>query len=184
VRSCALADSGSLRLALLHQIGAGTCRDGMACRRAGKHSRIVGGVRPVTTRVNRGAAQVASLPAANVTLLTGVWFDAADVDGQSGVEALRAILLEAGRRRARGCTSEFATRAYPPASRQAGAAGRGTHPPWSIRESFVPISRQPGSSVCSTTSSKGQQMSAAVASIRQTPAIHRRNGARRLRKRR
>src|ERR671933_1525641 len=72
--------------------------------------------------------------AANVALLTGVWFDVADVDGQSGVEALRAILLEAGRRRARGCASEFATRAYPPASRQAGAAGRGTHPQWSIRE--------------------------------------------------
>lgn len=47
--------------------------------------------------------------AANVALLTGVWFDVADVDGQSGVEALRAILLEAGRRRARGCASEFAT---------------------------------------------------------------------------
>ena len=25
------------------------CRDGIACRRAGKHSRIVGGVRPATT---------------------------------------------------------------------------------------------------------------------------------------
>src|SRR5919199_3460871 len=56
------------------------------------------------------------------------------------------------------------------------------HSGQSERESFVPISRQPGSSVCSTTSSKGQQkISAAVASIRQTPAIHRRNGARRLR---
>src|SRR6266536_1911045 len=59
--------------------GGCACRDGSGCNRAGKHPRIAGGVWQATTD-----------PA--VVLRTGVQFDVADVDGQPGVEALRAAL--------------------------------------------------------------------------------------------
>jgi len=76
--------------------GACTCRDGSACRKAGKHPRIAGGVWHATTEPTVVRRWWRRWPTANVALRTGVRFDVADVDGQPGVEALRAILTDAG----------------------------------------------------------------------------------------
>jgi len=76
--------------------GACTCRDGAACRKAGKHPRIAGGVWQATTEPAVVRRWWRRWPTANLALRTGVRFDVADVDGEDGVEALRAILTDAG----------------------------------------------------------------------------------------
>jgi Bifunctional DNA primase/polymerase, N-terminal len=75
--------------------GGCTCRAGAGCDRAGKHPRIAGGVWQATTEPAVVRRWWRRWPAANLALRTGVRFDVADVDGQSGVEALRAILTNA-----------------------------------------------------------------------------------------
>jgi Bifunctional DNA primase/polymerase, N-terminal len=74
-----------------------TCRDGAGCNRAGKHPRIAGGVWQATTDPALVRRWWRRWPTANLALRTGVRFDVADVDGQPGVEALRAILTNADR---------------------------------------------------------------------------------------
>src|SRR6266511_4329440 len=68
-----------------------TCRAGAGCTRAGKHPRITGGVWQATTDPAVVRRWWRRWPAANLALRTGVRFDVADVDGQPGVEALRAL---------------------------------------------------------------------------------------------
>jgi Bifunctional DNA primase/polymerase, N-terminal len=75
--------------------GGCTCRDGAGCDRAGKHPRIAGGVWQATTDPRQVRRWWRRWPTANLALRTGVRFDVADVDGQPGVEALRAILQNA-----------------------------------------------------------------------------------------
>jgi Bifunctional DNA primase/polymerase, N-terminal len=75
--------------------GGCTCRAGAGCDRAGKHPRITGGVWQATTEPAMVRRWWRRWPAASVALRTGVRFDVADVDGQPGVEALRAILTNA-----------------------------------------------------------------------------------------
>jgi Bifunctional DNA primase/polymerase, N-terminal len=82
--------------------GGCTCRDRQACRRPGKHPRITGGVWQATTEPAVVRRWWRRWPAANLALRTGVRFDVADVDGQAGVEALRAILTDAGGSLGRG----------------------------------------------------------------------------------
>ena len=74
-----------------------TCRAGAGCTRAGKHPRITGGVWQATTDPAVVRRWWRRWPAANLALRTGVRFDVADVDGQPGVEALRALLTNADR---------------------------------------------------------------------------------------
>ena len=76
--------------------GGCTCRAGAACDRTGKHPRITGGVWQATTEPAVVRRWWRRWPAANLALRTGVRFDVADVDRQPGVEALRAILTNAG----------------------------------------------------------------------------------------
>ncbi len=83
--------------------GGCTCRVGAGCRRAGKHPRLkarrpgVGGVHEATSDLGTVRRWWRRWPAANVAIRTGPGsFDVADVDGSQGVEALRAILFEAG----------------------------------------------------------------------------------------
>lgn len=73
------------------------CRAGAGCDRAGKHPRIAGGVWQATTEPAVVRRWWRRWPAANLALRTGVRFDVADVDGQPGVEALRALLTNADR---------------------------------------------------------------------------------------
>ncbi len=75
--------------------GGCTCRAGAGCDRAGKHPRIAGGVWQATTEPAVVRRWWRRWPGASVALRTGVRFDVADVDGQAGVEALRAILTNA-----------------------------------------------------------------------------------------
>src|SRR6266496_1934004 len=77
--------------------GGCTCRDGLGCTRAGKHPRIAGGVWQASTEGHQVRRWWRRWPTANLALRTGVRFDVADVDGQAGVEALRAILTNADR---------------------------------------------------------------------------------------
>src|SRR6266540_1743863 len=77
--------------------GGCACRDGAGCDRAGKHPRIAGGVWQATTDPAVVRRWWRRWPAANLALRTGVRFDVADVDGQPGVEALRALLTNADR---------------------------------------------------------------------------------------
>ncbi len=82
--------------------GGCTCRAGAGCHRPGKHPRLKG------RQAGQGGVHEASMdpvtvrrwwrrwPRANVALRTGDRFDACDLDSQEGVEALRAILSEAG----------------------------------------------------------------------------------------
>jgi Bifunctional DNA primase/polymerase, N-terminal len=78
--------------------GGCTCRAGAGCHRPGKHPRLKaprpgrGGVHEATTDPGRVRGWWRRWPAANVALRTGDRFDACDVDGPEGVEALRAIL--------------------------------------------------------------------------------------------
>jgi hypothetical protein len=80
-----------------------TCRAGAGCHRAGKHPRLkarrpgVGGVHEATSDLATVRGWWRRWPAANVAIRTGPGsFDVADVDGPQGVEALRAILSQAG----------------------------------------------------------------------------------------
>jgi hypothetical protein len=75
--------------------GGCTCRAAAGCNRAGKHPRIAGGVWQATTEQAMVRRWWRRWPAANLALRTGVRFDVADVDGQPGVEALRALLTNA-----------------------------------------------------------------------------------------
>src|SRR6266702_179290 len=72
-----------------------TCRAGAGCTRAGKHPRITGGVWQATTDPAVLRRWWRRWPTANLALRTGDRFDVADVDGQPGVEALRAVLQNA-----------------------------------------------------------------------------------------
>jgi hypothetical protein len=83
--------------------GGCTCRAGSGCHRAGKHPRLkatrpgVGGVHEATSDLGTVRRWWRRWPAANVAIGTGPGsFDVADVDGPQGVEALRAVLSEAG----------------------------------------------------------------------------------------
>jgi hypothetical protein len=82
--------------------GGCTCRAGAGCHRPGKHPRLRAD-RPGRGGVHEASCDPATVrrwwrrwPSANVALRTGERFDVADVDGQPGVEALRAILTSAG----------------------------------------------------------------------------------------
>jgi Bifunctional DNA primase/polymerase, N-terminal len=75
--------------------GGCTCRAGAACDRAGKHPRITGGVWQATTDPAVVRRWWRRWPTTNLALRTGVRFEVADVDGQPGVEALRALLTNA-----------------------------------------------------------------------------------------
>jgi hypothetical protein len=81
--------------------GGCTCRAGAGCHRPGKHPRLKarrpgrGGVHEASTDPGRVRGWWRRWPAANVALRTGDRFDACDVDGPQGVEALRAILHNA-----------------------------------------------------------------------------------------
>jgi Bifunctional DNA primase/polymerase, N-terminal len=82
--------------------GACTCRAGRGCHRPGKHPRLRAD-RPGRGGVHEASCDPAMVrrwwhrwPSANVALRTGERFDVADVDRQEGVEALRAILSQAG----------------------------------------------------------------------------------------
>jgi hypothetical protein len=75
--------------------GGCSCRAGRGCDRAGKHPRITGGVWQATTDPAVVRRWWRRWPTANLALRTGVRFDVADVDGQPGVEALRALLTYA-----------------------------------------------------------------------------------------
>jgi hypothetical protein len=78
--------------------GGCTCRAGAGCHRPGKHPRLKaprpgrGGVHEASTDLAAVRGWWRRWPAANVALRTGERFDACDVDGPEGVEALRAIL--------------------------------------------------------------------------------------------
>ncbi len=75
--------------------GGCTCRERQACKRPGKHPRIAGGVWQAMTDPRVVRRWWRRWPAASVALRTGVRFDVADVDGNDGVEALRAVLTDA-----------------------------------------------------------------------------------------
>ena len=75
--------------------GGCTCRDGAGCTRAGKHPRIAGGLWQATTEPALVRRWWRRWPTASLALRTGVRFDVADVDGDDGVEALRATLPNA-----------------------------------------------------------------------------------------
>src|SRR6266545_1148726 len=100
-----------------------TCRAGAGCTRAGKHPRITGGVWQATTDPAVVRRWWRRWPAANLALRTGVRFDVADVDGQPGVEALRALLTNADRPLQPPAPQ---ARRWPPS---AGATGRRPLPP-------------------------------------------------------
>lgn len=82
--------------------GGCTCQAGARCHRPGKHPRLRAG-RPGRGGVHEATCDLATVrrwwrrwPTANVAIRTGDRFDVADVDGQDGVAALRAILHHAG----------------------------------------------------------------------------------------
>jgi Bifunctional DNA primase/polymerase, N-terminal len=75
--------------------GGCTCRAGSACDRSGKHPRIAGGVWQATTESAVVRRWWRRWPTASVALRTGMRFDVADIDGQPGLEALRALLPNA-----------------------------------------------------------------------------------------
>ena len=82
--------------------GGCTCRAGAACHRPGKHPRLRAD-RPGRGGVHEATCDLATVrrwwrrwPAANVAVRTGDRFDVADPDTPEGVEALRAVLHNAG----------------------------------------------------------------------------------------
>jgi Bifunctional DNA primase/polymerase, N-terminal len=72
--------------------GGCTCPAGPECRDAGKHPRITGGLHAASTNPRVVAGWWRRWPAANLGARTGVVFDVLDLDGNLGVEALRAVL--------------------------------------------------------------------------------------------
>jgi bifunctional DNA primase/polymerase-like protein len=76
--------------------GGCACPAGRACSDPGKHPQVAGGVHAATCdpAVVRGWWR--RWPEASIGLACGVWFDVLDVDGDQGLEALRAILSQAG----------------------------------------------------------------------------------------
>jgi Bifunctional DNA primase/polymerase, N-terminal len=72
--------------------GGCTCRAGSACSEVGKHPRLAGWQRLASTDPARVAGWWRRWPDANLGLATGRRFDVLDLDGEQGVEALRAAL--------------------------------------------------------------------------------------------
>jgi hypothetical protein len=72
--------------------GGCTCPAGSACSEGGKHPRLAGWQRLAATDPVRVAGWWRRWPDANVGLATGRRFDVLDLDGEKGVEALRAAL--------------------------------------------------------------------------------------------
>jgi hypothetical protein len=72
--------------------GSCTCPAGPTCHDAGKHPRISGGLHAASTDPHVVAGWWRRWPTANLAARTGTRFDVCDLDGEQGVEALRAIL--------------------------------------------------------------------------------------------
>jgi hypothetical protein len=72
--------------------GGCTCPAGQGCSEAGKHPRLTGWTRLAATDPGRVAGWWRRWPTANVGLATGRRFDVLDLDGDQGVEALRAAV--------------------------------------------------------------------------------------------
>jgi hypothetical protein len=75
--------------------GGCTCPQGARCPDPGKHPRLADWPRLASTTPAEVRRWWRRWPAANVGLATGIRFDVLDVDGEAGVEALRA-LVQAG----------------------------------------------------------------------------------------
>jgi hypothetical protein len=71
--------------------GGCTCAD-LACRDPGKHPRLAGWTRLAATDAAVVGGWWQRWPDANLGLVTGRRFDVLDLDGDQGVEALRAAL--------------------------------------------------------------------------------------------
>jgi len=69
-----------------------TCRAGPACPEAGKHPQLAGWMRLASTDPGGVGRWWRRWPQANVGLVTGRRLDVLDLDGDQGVEALRAAL--------------------------------------------------------------------------------------------
>jgi Bifunctional DNA primase/polymerase, N-terminal len=72
--------------------GGCTCRAGPACPDPGKHPRLAGWTRLASTDPGEVGRWWRRWPQANLGLVTGRRFDVLDLDGDQGVEALRAAL--------------------------------------------------------------------------------------------
>jgi Bifunctional DNA primase/polymerase, N-terminal len=72
--------------------GGCSCRAGPVCPEAGKHPRLAGWTRLASTDPGMVGQWWRRWPQANVGLVTGRRFDVLDLDGDQGVEALRATL--------------------------------------------------------------------------------------------
>jgi Bifunctional DNA primase/polymerase, N-terminal len=72
--------------------GGCACPAGESCRDAGKHPRIASGLHAASTNPRAVAGWWRRWPAANLGVRTGVRFDVLDLDGEQGMEALRAVL--------------------------------------------------------------------------------------------
>jgi hypothetical protein len=72
--------------------GGCTCRAGSACSEAGKHPRLAGWTRLATTDPGVVERWWRRWPDANLALATGRRFDVLDLDGDQGMEALRAAV--------------------------------------------------------------------------------------------
>jgi hypothetical protein len=72
--------------------GSCTCPAGPTCHDAGKHPRISGGLHAASTDPHVVAGWWRRWPTANLAARTGTRFDVCDLDGEQGVEALRAAL--------------------------------------------------------------------------------------------
>jgi bifunctional DNA primase/polymerase-like protein len=75
-----------------HPGGGCSCPAGSGCSEAGKHPRLAAWPRLAATDPDRVRGWWRRWPDANLALATGHRFDALDLDGDEGVEALRAVL--------------------------------------------------------------------------------------------